>query len=203
MIWRKRGKELLSRRTGMSFDCCRVYTSKYPPVSHSSRNLTLWPQVRLERHVRSAKKNRIHTTSRTSTGGGSQSPYHAARMLFVRSYSNAGSHPSHRHSKTLGAMRIDILAGCMIACASSSLAAPLPIDPPKGGACPAPSRPDHKVNAYPAIHLTPVTAIGSPEPPNGPVIPNIPQQEPHGAALVLPELHRKITVHDEFRGVDG
>jgi hypothetical protein len=106
-------------------------------------------------------------------------------------------------TNTLGnfeTMRFDILAACMIAYASSSSAAPLPVDPPKGGACLAPSRPDHKVEAYPAKHPAPVKAIALPEPLKGPETPEMHDQEHHG--LVLPVLHRKITVHDKAQNID-
>ena len=100
-------------------------------------------------------------------------------------------------------MRFVILAACMVAYASSSLAAPLPINPPKGGACLAPSQLDRKVNAYPATHPTPVGAIAPPELPNGPEAPGMHQQEHRGPSIVLPVLHRKITVHDEIQNIDA
>lgn len=100
-------------------------------------------------------------------------------------------------------MRFDILTACMIAYASSSFGAPLPSDPPKAGACLAPSRPDHKVNAYPAKHPTPPKAIASPEPPKGLGAPEMHEKEQHGPATVLPMLHRKITVLDKPRNIDS
>ena len=100
-------------------------------------------------------------------------------------------------------MRFSILAACMIAYASSSLAAPLPIDPPKGGACLAPSHPDRKVNAYPATHPAPVGAIAPPEPLKRPEAPEMHPVEHRGPAVVLPVLHRKITVHDKIQNIDA
>ena len=100
-------------------------------------------------------------------------------------------------------MRFGILAAYMIAYASSSLAAPLPIDPPKGGACLAPSQPDRKVNAYSATHPAHVGAIAPPEPPKGPEAPGMHQQEHRGPTIILPVLHRKITVHDEIQNIDA
>ena len=100
-------------------------------------------------------------------------------------------------------MRFDILAACMIAHASLSLAAPLPIDPLKGGACLAPSRPDHKVEAYSAKHPAPVKAIAPPEPPKVPETPGMHDPEHRGPAMILPVLHRKITVHDKAQNIDA
>ena len=100
-------------------------------------------------------------------------------------------------------MRLDILAACMFAYASSSLAAPPPTNPPKGGACLAPSQPDRKVNAYPSKHLAPVKAIAPPEPPKGPEAPDMHQQEHRGPTIILPVLHRKIIMHDEIQNIDA
>jgi len=100
-------------------------------------------------------------------------------------------------------MRFGTLAACVVAFASSILAAPLPSDPPRGGACLAPSRPDHKVDAYRAIHMVPAKAIAPPEQPKGPGLSGTPQQEHREPAFALLELHRKITVHDEFTQVSA
>lgn len=100
-------------------------------------------------------------------------------------------------------MRFVILAACMVAYASSGFAAPFPIDLPKGGACLAPSRPDHKVEAYPAKHPAPAKAIAPPEPPKAPEVPEIHKQEHRGPAVVLPLLHRKITVPDRPLSIDA
>ena len=100
-------------------------------------------------------------------------------------------------------MRFSILAACMVAYVNSSLAAPLPINPPKGGACLAPSQLDRKVNAYPATHPAPVGAIAPLEPPRGPVAPEMHQNDHPGPTIVLPVLHRKITVHDEIQNIDA
>jgi hypothetical protein len=91
----------------------------------------------------------------------------------------------------------------MIAYASSSLAAPFPPGPPKGDACNVPSRPDHGVEAYPAKHPAPLKAIAPHAPPKEPEAPEMHEQEHRGPAIVLPVLHRKITVQDAFRGVSA
>lgn len=96
-------------------------------------------------------------------------------------------------------MRFHVLAACMITCASSSLAAPLLPGPPTGSACLAPSRPDHKVAAYLAKHPAPLKVIEPPELPKGPEASEMHEQEHRGPAIVLPVLHRKITVHDGFQ----
>ena len=100
-------------------------------------------------------------------------------------------------------MRFEILVACMVACTSSSSAATLPPGPPRGGACLAPSPPDHKVEAYPAMHLAPVKAIVLPEQSKGPKDPEMPDQQYHRPAFLLPELHRKITVHDEVDNINA
>jgi hypothetical protein len=97
-------------------------------------------------------------------------------------------------------MRFGTLAACIIAFASSILAAPLPSDPPRGGACIAPSQPDHKVDAYPATHMAPVKAIA---PSKEPELLKMPQREHREPAFALPELHRKITVHENFAPIDA
>lgn len=133
----------------------------------------------------------------------SQSPYRATRIPLVGLYSTAQSHPIHHTSKTLENMRFDILAACMIAYPSSSLAAPLPTDPLKGSACLAPSQPDRKVNAYPAKHPAPLAGIAPPEPPKRPETPDMHEQEHRGPTIALPVLHRKITMHDEVQDTDA
>ena len=100
-------------------------------------------------------------------------------------------------------MRFDILAACTMAYANSILAAPLPTDPLKGGACLAPSQPDRKVHAYSAKHPAPLTGIALPEPPKGPETPEMHEQEHRRPGIVLPVLHRKITVHDEFQDTNA
>lgn len=80
-------------------------------------------------------------------------------------------------------MRLEILAACVIAYASPSLAAPLPIDPPTGGACLAPSQSDRKVNAYLATHPAPVEAIAPLEPPRGPEAPEMHQNDHPGPTI--------------------
>lgn len=100
-------------------------------------------------------------------------------------------------------MRFNILAACLVAYASSGFAAPLPIDPPKGGACLAPSQPDREVNAYPAKHPAPPTGIAPPGPPMGTEAPDMHEQEHRGPAVVLPLLHRKITVPDKAQTIDA
>jgi len=100
-------------------------------------------------------------------------------------------------------MCFDILAACMIAYASSSLAAPLPTDLPKGGACLEPSQPDRKVHAYTAKHPAPLTGIAPPEPLKRPETPEMHEQEQRRPGIVLPVLHRKITVHDEFQDTNA
>ena len=100
-------------------------------------------------------------------------------------------------------MRFHVLAACMIAYASSSLAAPMLPGPPEGSVCVAPSRPDHKVEAYPAKRPAPLEAIEPPELPKGPEAPKMHEQEHRGPAIVLPVLHRKITVHDKIQNIDA
>lgn len=68
--------------------------------------------------------------------------------------------------------------------------------------CKPPSQPDRKVPAYPAKGpKTPTEPkapkIKEPKPPKPPKAPKAPHVERREPAFVLPELHRKITVHGE------
>jgi hypothetical protein len=58
------------------------------------------------------------------------------------------------------------------------------------------------VEAYPAKHPAPVKAIAPPKPPKGPETPKMHDQEHRGPAMILPMLHRKITVHDKAQNID-
>lgn len=136
-------------------------------------------------------------------GGTFPSSISYSSQILQRIASNTRSRLNHQYSKTPRTMRFDILAACMIAYASSSLAAPFQIDSPKGGACLAPSRPDRKVNAYPAKHPAPPTGIAPPGPPKGTEAPDMHEQEHRGPAVVLPLLHRKITVPDRPLSIDA
>lgn len=79
----------------------------------------------------------------------------------------------------------------------------MPTDPLKGSACLAPSQPDRKVNAYPVKHPAPLAGIAPPEPPRRPETPDMHEQEHHRSGIVLPVLHRKITVHDVFEDTNA
>ena len=59
------------------------------------------------------------------------------------------------------------------------------------------------MEAYPAIHLAPVKAIALPEQSKGQEVSEMSDQQYHRPAFLLPELHRKITVHDEVDNINA